>query len=74
MSLMPMLMMLLLPWAAFGVTCWLAAFRAKYLFPYCVDLFLVGFVLLWLVSVFAAVYARFRIAEPTWCPSWWCGF
>eukprot|EP00435_Cladocopium_sp_Y103_P026400 s3075_g6.t1 len=66
MSLMPMLMMLLLPWAAFGVTCWLAAFRAKYLFPYCVDLLLVGFVLLWLVSVFAAVYARFRIAEPTW--------
>lgn len=66
MSMMPMLMMLLLPWAAFGVTAWLAAFRAKYLFPYCVDLILVAFVLLWLASVFAAVYARFRIAEPTW--------
>lgn len=66
MSMMPMLMMLLLPWAAFGVTAWLAAFRAKYLFPYCVDLILLAFVLLWLASVFAAVYARFRIAEPTW--------
>lgn len=66
MSMMPMLMMLLLPWAAFGVTAGLAAFRARYLFPYMVDLILVAFVLLWLGSVFAAVYARFRIAEPTW--------
>eukprot|EP00434_Breviolum_minutum_P017439 symbB.v1.2.015390.t3/scaffold1137.1/size135798/9 len=60
------MMMVRWPWAAFAMTCWLAAFRAKYLFPYCVDLILVAFVLLWLASVFAAVYARFRIAEPTW--------
>ncbi|CAE7806037.1 Wwox, partial [Symbiodinium sp. CCMP2456] len=54
------------PWAVFVATCWLSAFRIKYLFPYTVDLILIGFILAWVVSVGAAVYARFRIPEPTW--------
>jgi len=66
MSIVPLVLMLLLPWAVFVATCWLSAFRIKYLFPYTVDLILVGFILVWVVSVGAAVYARFRIPEPTW--------
>ncbi|CAJ1341330.1 unnamed protein product [Effrenium voratum] len=54
------------PWGAFVASCWLSAFRAKYLFPYTVDLILLGLILAWVASVLAAVYARFRISEPTW--------
>mmetsp|Transcript_133865 Transcript_133865/g.317332 ORF Transcript_133865/g.317332 Transcript_133865/m.317332 type:complete len:322 (-) Transcript_133865:13-978(-) len=66
MSIKPLLLMLLLPWGAFVASCWLSAFRAKYLFPYTVDLILLGLILAWVASVLAAVYARFRISEPTW--------
>eukprot|EP00913_Durusdinium_trenchii_P024694 g23181.t1 len=54
------------PWGAFMVSCWLSAFRVKYMFPYTVDVILVAFVVIWLASLLAAIYARYRITEPTW--------
>jgi len=66
MNLIPLILMLVLPWAAFVLTCSLTAFKPKYLFPGVVDVILVVLVITWLMSIPFAVWARWSYTDPTW--------
>jgi hypothetical protein len=66
MSITPMILMLVLPWGAFVLTCSLSAFKTRYLFPGLVNAACVAFVLFWLASIPTAIWARLKHPEPTW--------
>eukprot|EP00931_Biecheleriopsis_adriatica_P070833 TRINITY_DN44649_c0_g1_i1.p1 TRINITY_DN44649_c0_g1~~TRINITY_DN44649_c0_g1_i1.p1 ORF type:complete len:316 (+),score=59.14 TRINITY_DN44649_c0_g1_i1:142-1089(+) len=66
MSATPLILMIVLPWGAFIVTCAISAFKMKYLYPAVVTAFCSLCILLWLTSIPLALWARAKIAEPTW--------
>jgi len=66
MNLIPLILMLVLPWAAFILTCSISAFKPKYLYPEIVDATIVILVVIWLLSIPFAVWARWSFTEPTW--------
>lgn len=66
MSITPLVLMLVLPWGAFTITCSLSAFRTRYLYPSLVNAAIVICILFWLSSIPTAIWARFKNPEPTW--------
>jgi hypothetical protein len=66
MNIIPMFWMLFVPWGIFTLTCALSGFSAAYFHPTLVTIAIALLWCLWLVSFYAACWARLNIMEPTW--------
>lgn len=66
MNILPVMANFLLPWMVFVFCCGTMAFRLMYNRPALAWFLIVLVVLLWLVSVAVAIWARWRDPDPTW--------